>query len=67
MGDYALTFNDVAVEGRWFDDIITHYGWGADVHHPKGIFSGKERPFDLYYHVRMGGGIPYRCIYSKST
>ncbi|WP_158275607.1 FAD-dependent oxidoreductase [Marinilabilia rubra] len=66
IGDYILTWNDVAIEGRWFDDIITHYGWPTDIHHPKGIFSGKEGPFDCNYSVRMGGGIPYRCIYSKN-
>ena len=54
------------VKRKRLSDIITHYGWGTDVHHPKGIFSGEEGPFDCNYHVRMGGGVPYRCIYSRN-
>jgi len=63
-GDYVLNLNDV-LGARWFEDSITHYGWYVDVHHPLGIFS-TEGPFECNYRVPMGGGIPFRCLYSKN-
>ncbi len=65
MGDYILNLNDV-LQPRWFEDSITSYGWSADIHHPQGIFSGKGGPYDCDYRVNPGGGIPFRCIYSKN-
>jgi hypothetical protein len=63
MGDYVLTQNDC--DGRTFDDAISYCGWPLDIHHPKGIYSGKEGPFYSNHRVPVTG-IPYRCIYSKN-
>ncbi len=64
IGDYVLTQDD-CTEGRTFDDAISYFGWALDIHHPKGIYSGKEGP--LYCAKRVAlSTIPYRCIYSKN-
>ncbi|MFA5688074.1 MAG: FAD-dependent oxidoreductase [Kiritimatiellales bacterium] len=63
-GDYILTLNDV-MGAHWFEDSIAHYGWNLDVHHPLGIFS-VNNPYECNYRVPMGGGIPFRCLYSKN-
>ena len=62
VGDYMLTQNDVQ-QARMFPDRISYGGWPLDVHHPRGIFSGKEGPFDCNDHVPIYS-IPYRCLYS---
>ncbi len=64
IGDYILNQNDVQ-EGRVFPDRISYGGWPLDVHHPKGIFSGEEGPFDFNPRVPIYT-IPYRCLYSKN-
>ena len=64
VGDYVLTQND-CVEGRDFDDKISHTGWPIDLHNPKGIYSGKEGPFFSNAHVPLVK-VPYRCLYSKN-
>lgn len=64
MGDYILTQNDV-LEGRIFPDRIAHGGWSLDVHHPEGVLSGEEGPFDCNPHVPLYT-IPYRCLYSRN-
>ncbi len=62
VGDYILTQNDVQ-SGRVFPDRISYGGWPLDVHHPRGILSGKEGPFDFNPHVPIYT-IPFRCLYS---
>ncbi len=64
VGDYILTQNDVQT-GRVFPDRISYGGWPIDVHHPEGIFSGEEGPFDFNVHVPIYT-IPFRCLYSKN-
>lgn len=64
IGDYILTQEDCETS-RNFDDAITYTGWDIDVHHPDGIYSGKEGP--LYYAKPVNQPkIPYRCLYSKN-
>lgn len=62
IGDYILTQND-CMEGKSFEDTISHAGWPIDLHHPKGIFSGKEGPFFSNAHLPLVK-IPFRCLYS---
>lgn len=64
IGDYILTQEDCETS-RSFDDAITYTGWALDIHHPKGIYSGKEGPLYYAQHVKQPK-IPYRCIYSKN-
>lgn len=64
MGDYVLTQNDVQ-EGVVFPDRISYGGWSLDVHHPRGIFSGEEGPFDFNPRVPIYT-IPFRSLYSKN-
>ncbi|NQT16300.1 MAG: FAD-dependent oxidoreductase, partial [Planctomycetes bacterium] len=40
-------------------------GWSLDVHHPRGIFSGEEGPFDFNPRVPIYT-IPFRSLYSKN-
>lgn len=65
VGDYLLNQNDVQA-ARMFPDRIAHGGWPLDVHHPKGIYSGKEGPFDCNPHVPIYS-IPYRSLYSVNV
>lgn len=64
IGDYVLSQTDIA-EGKDFDDVITYHGWGIDVHHPKGMYSGEEGPFHLNMEIEPMP-VPYRCLYSKN-
>lgn len=64
VGDYILTQND-AQSGRIFPDRVAYGGWSLDVHHPQGIYSGAEGPFDYNDRVPIHT-IPYRCLYSKN-
>ena len=64
IGDYILTQED-CITGRTFDDAISYAGWAIDIHHPDGIYSGKEGP--LYCGKRVNlPKIPFRCLYSKN-
>ncbi len=63
IGDYILTQED-CLNGRHFDDSVSYTGWALDVHHPDGIYSGKEGP--LYCAVSVSAEVPYRCLYSKN-
>jgi len=65
VGDYILTQNDV-LGGRVFEDRISYGGWPLDVHHPEGIFSGKEGPFHSNPRVPIYT-IPFRCLYSVNV
>lgn len=62
IGDYVLTQDD-CTEGRRFDDAVSYSGWALDIHHPKGIYSGKEGPLYCARAVKMPH-IPFRCLYS---
>jgi hypothetical protein len=64
VGDYILTQNDVQNPVE-FPDRISYGGWSLDVHHPNGVFSGKEGPFDFNPPVPIYT-IPFRCLYSKN-
>jgi len=65
IGDHVLTEND-AEQARPFPDRVGHAGWPIDVHHPKGIFSGKEGPFQSNTHVPLHL-IPFRSLYSRNV
>ena len=64
IGDYVLNMSDIT-DGKKFKDVISYHGWGIDVHHPKGIFSGTEGPFYLNMETPILP-VPYRCLYSKT-
>jgi hypothetical protein len=64
IGDYILTQNDVQND-TFFEDRIASGGWYLDVHHPEGMFSGKEGPYQFNEHVALYQ-IPFRCLYSKN-
>ena len=64
IGDYVLSQKDYT-EQTEFPDSIGHHGWGIDIHHVKGIFSGAEGEFDRDKGVGVPPSpIPYRCLYS---
>ncbi len=62
VGDYLLTQSDV-LGAVMFPDRISYGGWNLDIHHPRGIYSGAEGPFDYNPRVPIYS-IPYRCLYS---
>ena len=62
VGDYLLKQQDVQ-NAAMFPDRISYGGWPLDVHHPRGIYSGAEGPFDCNPRVPIYS-IPYRCLYS---
>jgi hypothetical protein len=64
VGDYVLKEEDCRT-GKSFEDNIAYAGWPIDIHHPKGIYSGKEGPFFSNMDVPLVK-IPYRCLYSKN-
>lgn len=64
IGDHVLTQQDVQ-SARIFPDRISYGGWPLDIHHPRGIYSGKEGPFDFDAPAPLYT-IPYRCLYSKN-
>lgn len=64
IGDYIFNQND-CVEDREYPDTISYCGWSIDLHHPKGIYSGKEGPFLSNKRIPCVP-LPYRIIYSKN-
>lgn len=64
VGDYILKQQD-AQNGVMFPDRISYGGWGLDVHHPRGIYSGKEGPFHCNPRVPIYS-IPFRTLYSTN-
>ena len=64
IGDYVLTQDD-CLSARRFDDAVAYAGWTLDVHHPRGVYSGREGPGDVGKHVPLAQ-VPYRCLYSKN-
>ncbi len=65
MGDYILTQNDVASEGR-FHDLTAYGGWSMDDHFPAG-FRYKEGYPTIFHPAPSPFGIPYRCLYSRNV
>jgi hypothetical protein len=64
VGDTILKQQD-AEQGVMFPDRISYGGWSLDVHHPRGIHSGKEGPY--YFDGRVPiYSIPYRTLYSTN-
>ncbi len=64
VGDYILKQQD-AEAGTLFPDRVSYGGWSLDVHHPRGIFSGKEGPY--YFDGRVPiYSIPFRTLYSTN-
>ena len=64
IGDYILTQNDY--DGKTvFEDEVCYTGWRMDVHHVKGIFSGKAGEFTVNQEVPLTP-IPFRCLYSEN-
>jgi len=64
IGDYIMTQNDYA-ENTVFEDEVCYTGWRMDVHHVKGIFSGKAGEFTVNQKVPLTP-VPFRCLYSKN-
>lgn len=64
IGDYIMTQNDFKGSAT-FNDSVCYAGWNIDVHHIKGIFSGKSGEFNLNEEIPLTP-IPYRCLYSKN-
>lgn len=62
IGDHILTQDEV-LAATMFPDRISYGGWPMDVHHAKGIYSGREGPFHCNDHTPIYS-IPYRCLYS---
>lgn len=65
IGDHVLIQQE-AQRAEPFSDAVAYAGWGLDIHHPKGIFSGKEGPFMCIDHMPISL-IPYRCLYSRNV
>jgi hypothetical protein len=64
VGDYIMTQQD-AEAGTMFPDRIGYGGWSLDVHHPEGIHSGKEGPYDFDGRVPLYS-VPFRSLYSRN-
>jgi len=64
IGDYVLSQKDIE-QKKQFEDTVAYHGWGIDVHHPLGMYSGAEGPFHLNMVIPVLP-IPYRCLYSKN-
>ena len=64
VGDYIMKQQDPEL-GVMFPDRISYGGWSLDVHHPRGIHSGKEGPYYYDGHVPIYS-IPYRTLYSTN-
>lgn len=62
IGDYILNQNDYT-KGKTFPDTVSYTGWGIDVHHIKGIYSGSEGAFHANEIIPVSP-VPYRCLYS---
>lgn len=63
IGDYVLTQQDLQ-DPQPLHDAVAHGGWSIDIHNRKGIYSGKEGPFEFNDIAKLYA-IPYRCLYAK--
>lgn len=64
IGDYIMTQNDFSGD-TYFEDEVCYSGWRLDVHHVKGIFSGKDGAYFSNQTVKPTP-LPFRCLYSKN-
>lgn len=64
IGDYVITQNDYETKPD-FKDAVFYSGWNIDVHHIKGIFSGKEGAFTCDKKIDVTP-MPFRSLYSKN-
>lgn len=64
IGDYVITQNDYKIRPK-FEDAVFYSGWNIDVHHIKGIFSGKEGAFTCDEKIDITP-MPFRSLYSKN-
>lgn len=64
IGDYVFNQMDAQTEPL-LPDRISYGGWSLDIHHPKGIYSGKEGPYNYDAKTQLYG-FPYRSLYSKN-
>lgn len=64
IGDYVFNQMDAQREA-YLPDRISYGGWSLDIHHPKGIYSGKEGPYHYDAKTQLYG-FPYRSLYSKN-
>ena len=62
IGDYVLTQDD-CLHPKAFEDTISYTGWHLDVHHPEGLYSGKQGPMYCAFQAPMPN-VPMRCLYS---
>jgi hypothetical protein len=65
VGGLVLTEQD-CLTSRAFADTVAHAGWPLDIHHPRGLFSGEEGPFQSNTHVPLVH-LPYRILYSTNV
>lgn len=65
VGDHMLTQNDVASEGRHFEDIVAFGGWTMDDHFPEGFY--RKEAGTIFHPAPSPYGIPYRCLYSRNV
>ncbi|MCL5269934.1 MAG: FAD-dependent oxidoreductase, partial [bacterium] len=64
-GDYWFKQQD-AQNAVVFPDRISYGGWPLDVHHPRGILSGREGPFTCNALVPIHS-LPFRILYSVNV
>lgn len=64
IGDYVITQNDYRT-GPYFEDAVFYSGWNIDVHHIKGIFSGREGAFTCDEKIAVTP-MPFRSLYSRN-
>lgn len=64
IGDYVITQNDYRTRPV-FEDAVFYSGWNIDVHHIKGIFSGKEGAFTCDEKIPVTP-LPFRSLYSRN-
>ena len=65
IGDYVLSENDYR-EGVTHFDAVGYVGWEIDLHHDKGIFSGKEGEYFAGRKIPISA-IPFGILYSKDV
>ena len=65
VGDYVLSENDYR-EGVTHSDTVGYVGWEIDLHHDKGIFSGKEGEYFAGRKIPISE-IPFGVLYSKDV
>lgn len=64
VGEYTVSQNDVASEGR-FEDLVAYGGWPMDDHYPEGFYTPLGVT-NVNYPVPQPWGLPLRCMISKN-